>query len=73
MDEGELVGGGKGVDGGGIWDGIAGIREHLTPRPLTHLSLSLRLCSLSLHDLSLRESLEQVVHKGFEQSLYSKA
>ena len=48
------------------------IRERLTPGPLTHLSLSLRLRSLSLWALSLRESLEQVVHKGFEQSLNSK-
>ena len=63
------------VDGGGIWGGIAGIRgirEHLTPGPLTHLNLSLRLRSLSLRALSLRESLDQVVHKGFEQSLNSK-
>ena len=48
------------------------IRERLTPGPLTHLSLSLRLRSLSLRTLSLRESLEQVMHKGFEQSLYAK-
>ena len=49
------------------------IRERITLEPLTHLSLSLRLRSLSLRALFLRESLEQVVHKGFEQSLYSKA
>ena len=48
------------------------IRERLTPGPLTHLSLSLRLRSLSLRALSLRESLGQLVHKGFEQSLNSK-
>ena len=50
------------------------IRERLTPGPLTHLSLSLRLRSLSLQalSLSLRESLEQVMHKGSEQSLNSK-
>ena len=49
------------------------IRERLTPGLLTHLSLSLRFRSLSLRALSLRESLEQVVHKGFEQSFNSKA
>ena len=49
------------------------IRERLTPGPLTLLSLSLRIRSLSLRALSLREFLEQVVHKEFEQSLYSKA
>ena len=48
------------------------IRERLTPGPLTHLSLSLRLRSFSLRALSLRESLEQVMHKGFEQSLTQK-
>ena len=48
------------------------IRERLTLGPLTHLSLSLRLRSLSLWALSLRESLGQLVHKGFEQSLNSK-
>ena len=48
------------------------IRERLTPGPLTYLSLSLRLRSLSLRALSLRESFEQVMHKGFEQSLNSK-
>ena len=48
------------------------IRERLTLGPLTHLSLSLRLRNLSLWALSLRESLEQVMHKGFEQSLNSK-
>ena len=42
-----------------------GIREHLTPGPLTLLSLSLKIQSLSLRALSLRESLEQVVHKEF--------
>ena len=42
------------------------IRDRLTLGPLTHLSLSLRLRSLSLQALSLREFLEQVVHKGFE-------
>ena len=34
------------------------IRERLTLGPFTHLSLSLRLRSLSLRALSLRESLE---------------
>ena len=48
------------------------IRERLTLGPLTHLSLSLRLRSLSLRALSLRESLGQLMHKGFEQSLNSK-
>ena len=48
------------------------IRERLTLGSLTHLSLSLRLRSVSLRALSLRESLEQVVHKRFEQSLNSK-
>ena len=43
-----------------------GIRERLTPGPLTLLSLSLRIRSLSLRPLSLREFLEQVVHKKFE-------
>ena len=42
-----------------------GIKERLTPRPLTLLSLSLRVGSLSLRALSLREFLEQVVHKEF--------
>ena len=69
----------RGVNGGGIWGGIAGIRgikggirERLTPGPLTLLSLSLRIRSLSLRALSLREFLGQVVHKEFEQSLNSK-
>ena len=47
--------GSKGVDGGGIWDGIAEIREHLTLGPLTLLSLSPRIRSLSprIQSLSL--------------------
>ena len=44
---------------------IRGIRERLTPGPLTLFSLSLRIQSLSLRTLSLRKSLEQVVHKEF--------
>ena len=40
----------------GLKMGIRGIRERLTPGPLTLLSLSLRIRSLSLHALSLRES-----------------
>ena len=63
------------VDSGRIWENMGGygrIWERLTPGPLTHLSLSLRLRSLSLRALSLRESLGQLVHKGFEQSLNSK-
>ena len=38
---------------------IVEIREHLTPRPLTLLSLSLRIQSLSLQALSLREFLSK--------------
>ena len=53
------------MDGGRIWDGIAGIRERLTPGPLTFLNLSLRIRSLSLRALSLREYLGEVVNKEF--------
>ena len=31
------------VDGDGMWNGIVGIRERLTPGPLTLLSLSPRI------------------------------
>ena len=60
------------MDGGRIWERIAGIRERLTPGPLTLLSLSLKIQSLSFQALCLREFLEQVVYKEFEQSLNSK-
>ena len=49
------------------------IRERLIPGPLTHLSLSLRLRSLSVQALSLSENLlNRSCTRDFEQSLYSK-
>ena len=53
------------MDGGGLWDGIARIRERLTPGPLTLLSLSPRI-EVSHFGLSLSQRiLEQVMHKEF--------
>ena len=49
------------------------MREGLTPRPLTLLSLSPRIQSLSLQALSLREFLSRSCTKNFEQGLISKA
>ena len=45
--------------------GIREIRERLTLGPLTLFSLSLRIRSISLQALFLREFFEQVVHKEF--------
>ena len=50
-----------------------GIRERLTPGPLTLLSLLVRIRSLSLRALSLREFLEQVVHKEFRTKFVLKS
>ena len=43
------------VDGGRMWNGIVGIRERLTPGPLTLLSLSPRI-EVSQFRLSLSEN-----------------
>ena len=52
-------GGDGDVDGGGIWSEDNGDKERLTLGPLTFLSLSLKIRSLSLWALSLREFLSK--------------
>ena len=51
----ELKGWYGSVDGGRMWNGIVGIRERLTPGPLTLLSLSPRI-EVSHFGLSLLEN-----------------